>query len=194
MGVAVATMTKVLCMKRPALIPMMDTHVMGFIFKGKWPTKDSGVVQDYVDAGIIGMKQFRALMLHGNNLEVLAAIRDELDPWLAELEVSSRAVPSPSLVRVLDSLLWYDWNGHRYFGAIDEGLGMEALVELLGDVDHAIRWRAADALGRMGPAAHGAAQALAGIVQHEGEHSLVGWWAQWAMNQIAKAPAAVGAG
>ncbi len=193
-GVAVASMTKVLCMKRPALIPMMDTHVMGFIFKGEWPTEDGRAVQDYAAAGVIGMKQFRELMLHRKNLEVLAAIRDDLAPWLAQLDVSSRAVPAPSLVRVLDSLLWYDWNGHSYFGAIHEGLEMEALVGLLGDADHAIRWRAADALGKMGPAAQGAVQALAGIVQHEGEHSLVGWWAQWALNQIAKAPAAAGVG
>jgi hypothetical protein len=174
-GVALATMTKVLCMKRPALIPMMDGHVMGFLFQRKGP-----------QSGVVGMKQFRALMLYGENLKVLAAIRDELTPWLARLEVSSRAAPKPSLARVLDSLLWYDWNGHTYFyfGGIVGELPVTALVTRLKDADHAVRWRAAQALAGFGQAAQEAVPDLVGAMSDESEDSLVRWWAGHALKTI----------
>jgi hypothetical protein len=175
-GVALATMTKVLCMKRPALIPMLDSHVMGFLFRCEWPLRDGSRISDLAAAGVVAMGQFRQLMLHGENLKALAAIRDELAPWLTGLEVSSGAAPAPSLVRVLDSLLWYDWKGHDYFGTkvLEKDLGPAALIDRLKDADHAVRWRAAKALGEIVPAAREAVAALAEVKRDESEDSLVG--------------------
>jgi hypothetical protein len=183
-GVGLATMTKVLCMKRPALIPMMDSHVMGFLFEKEWPLQDGHLLQDDAAAGVVGMKRFRELMQHGDNLRALVAIRHELSPCLARLEVSSRVPPGPSLVRVLDSLLWYDWGGCAYFGGLKEGLSVPDLLAMLPDCDHAVRWRAAQALGNAGLAAQEAIPALQTVLTDEYEDSLVRWWAGWALKRI----------
>ena len=185
-GVALATMTKVLCMKRPDLIPMLDSHVMGFVFHRNWPYHEGSRISDLPAAGVMAMRQFRDLMLHGENLEALVAIRDELAPWLSGLDVSSRTVPALSLVRVLDNLLWYDSKGHVYFGiaALADGLEPAALIDRLKDADHAARWRAAKALGEFGPAARQAIAALAEVERDEREDSLVRWYAAEASKQI----------
>jgi Family of unknown function (DUF6308)/HEAT repeats len=183
-GVALATMTKILCMKRPALIPMMDSHVMSFLFQSEWPQSGGRNVNGYAAAGIAGMKQFRDLMLHGKNRSALATIRDELTPWLAGLDVSSRAAPAPSQVRVLDSLLWFDGIGHAYFGSLEEGLSVKALSAKLKDADFAVRWRAARALGESGPKAKEAGPALLRVLKDKGEDSLVRSWASHALKAV----------
>jgi HEAT repeat protein len=173
-------------MKRPALIPMLDSHVMGFLFRRHRPLRDGRLISDLPAAGVMAMKQFRQLMLHGDNLKALTAIRDDLAPWLTRLDVSSGGTPSLSLVRVLDSLLWYDWKGHESFGttALEQGLAPAALIDRLRDTDHAIRWRAAKALGGFGPAAQEVVTPLAELEQDENEGSLVRWWAAVALKQI----------
>jgi HEAT repeat protein len=97
---------------------------------------------------------------------------------------------------VLDSLLWYDWKGHEYFGttALEQDLEPAALSDRLKDADHAVRWRAAKALGEFGPAAREAVGALAELERDESEGSLVRWWAAEALKQIdPKSAAEVGA-
>lgn len=183
-GVAVGTMTKVLCMKRPSLIPMMDTHVMGFLFQKERPYAAGRAIHKDADVAVAAMQQFRELILHVGNRETLTAIRHELTPWLNALEVSSGAAPALSLVRVLDCLLWYDWKGHMYFGVEEVDLTVPALVDRLGDSDHAIRWRAARALAAMGPQAREAVPALHEVLNEESESSLVGWWAEHALRAI----------
>jgi len=114
-GVGLAKMTKLLCQKRPALIPMLDSYVMGFLFKSEWPAVRPNT---YAKAGVEGMKQFRALLLHGNNLAATKAISEEMNAWLAD-RVEDRTPPHLSPVRVLDSLLWFDWWGFTAFGWVE---------------------------------------------------------------------------
>jgi hypothetical protein len=192
-GVSLATITKVLCLKRPALIPMLDNHVMRFLFKGGRPCDNEDLIQPDAAVGVMGMKQFRQLMLHGENLKALAWVRDALNPWLNSLKVSSRVAPAPSLVRVLDSLLWYDWDGHSHFGKLESRLPVPALVALLREGDHAARWRAAKCLGEAGPAAQESVSSLIEVLKVEGEDSLIGWWCAEALKKIdPKAAARVG--
>ncbi len=104
--------TKVLHMKRPWLIPMLDSYVLSFLF-----SED----REYDAAtGVLGMRQFRALMLHGSNLEALYAIAEETNRWLTGL---TREGPPPILspVRVLDHLLWFDGGGYKWFKWVCDG-------------------------------------------------------------------------
>ena len=70
-NIGTAKITKAVCMKRPRLIPMLDAYVMEFIFKGGWPDLPDDT---YAQAALAGMKQFRALMMHGNNLAAVKLV------------------------------------------------------------------------------------------------------------------------
>ncbi len=148
-GVALATMTKVLSMKRPALIPMIDDHVRRFLFRHGWPRDGRRLIRPDAAAGVRCMKQFRELMQYERNLQVLTAIRNEMSSWFVGRTASSGASPALSLVRVLDSLLWYDWQGCENFGksVLERGLSIPELVLRLVHSNHVVRWRAARALG-----------------------------------------------
>ncbi len=128
-------MTKVLSLKRPKLIPIIDRNVLGFLFRDEWPRTGRQCVSDVGAARVLAMKQFRGLMLFGENLARLRAIAAELNPWMAGLSVSTRRAPRLSNARVLDCLLWYDWDGHRHFGSdtIGDGLSITDLLARLDD-------------------------------------------------------------
>lgn len=115
-GIGLAKMTKVLCLKRPALFPMLDSYVMGMLFRDDWP---AGMNNDsYADAGVVAMKQFHALLHHGNNLEELQEVRNQFNRWLRVQAAELQIEPAPVLttVRILDNLLWFDSGGYRSFG------------------------------------------------------------------------------
>jgi hypothetical protein len=188
-GVSLATMTKVLSLKRPALIPMLDSHVMGFLFQKERPLQDNRKIQDDARVGVVGMRQFRELMRHGKNLEALTSIGNEINSWLAGQLVSSHTAPVLSAVRLLDCLLWYDWNGHTYFGTLEDGLAVSALIARLTDGDHSLQWRAAKALSETEPAPHAAIPTLVEVCNDERQDSLVRWWAGCAVKKINPAAA-----
>ncbi len=99
-------MTKVLALKRPSLIPMVDSYVMGFLFKSEWPPEAT----HYDEAALIGIQHFAELL--ERHRSVITAISDDLNRWLAK-EASDSVTLSPS--RVLESLLWFDYAGYKNF-------------------------------------------------------------------------------
>ncbi len=108
-NIGLAKMTKVLCMKRPRLIPMLDSYVMELLFSKSWPSVSPDT---YAEAGVAGMKQFRSLMRHAQNLGVLREITARINEWLRD---QGRHPPVLSEVRVLDNLLWFDRRGFESF-------------------------------------------------------------------------------
>jgi hypothetical protein len=104
--VKLAKTTKVLCMKRPLLIPMLDSYVMKFLFEDEKGNDEA--------ASILGMKQFRALMLHDGNLVSANLLTTEINRWLAE-RVNEGVPPVLSPIRVIENLLWFDWCGYKCF-------------------------------------------------------------------------------
>jgi len=115
-GIGLAKMTKVLCLKRPALFPMLDSYVMAMLFRDAWP---AGMEHDtYADSGVVALKQFQQLLIHDGNLEVLQSVRDEFNAWLSGHAEDRQITPTPVLttVRVLDNLLWFDSAGYKSFG------------------------------------------------------------------------------
>lgn len=106
-GVRLPKATKILHMKRPRLIPMLDSYVLRFLF-----SEDR---EHDAATGIVGMRQFRALMRYGNNLEALYAITEKINRWLAGLTKEGPLLMLTP-VRVLDHLLWFDYRGYKAFG------------------------------------------------------------------------------
>lgn len=107
-NVGLAKITKLLCQKRPNLFPMLDSYVMAFLFEDDRSPDDS-----YADAGIAGMKKFRALMRHGDNGRALEDVVKVINVWLAKRDGLPTRVTG---VRALESLLWFDKGGYRAFG------------------------------------------------------------------------------
>jgi len=85
-GVQLAIATKLLCIKRPHLIPMMDSMVQ-YCFDC---TKASEI-----------LKEFRRLLAERAFSESLGELAKHIG--------SSFGV-TPSRVRILDELIWFDWN------------------------------------------------------------------------------------
>jgi hypothetical protein len=88
-GVQLAIATKLLCIKRPYLIPMMDR-----------------VVQD-----CIGSDQASEVLGEFRRLLALTEVSARVDA-LVHLVESIIGV-APSRVRILDELIWFDWNVRR---------------------------------------------------------------------------------
>jgi hypothetical protein len=83
-GIGIARATKVLHIKRPALIPVCDSYVLGLM----------GIPNVGADSGV-------ALVAH------LRSIRHELLPILLECQVRlRRQALNRTLVRIVDSLIW----------------------------------------------------------------------------------------
>jgi hypothetical protein len=110
-GIAAAKVTKVLYMKRPRLIPMVDGFVMRFLFNGGWPRGEASTAGGILKA----VRQFRALMLHGDNQASLRQLTAGINRWLADRPGARQRI-SLSPARVLDHLLWFDWNGYECLG------------------------------------------------------------------------------
>jgi hypothetical protein len=86
-GVQLAIATKLLCIKRPALVPMMDSVVQGCFGAEAGPAEI--------------LRQFRRLLAE--------------DPIATRIRELAEAVQrltgfAPSPVRILDELIWFDWN------------------------------------------------------------------------------------
>jgi len=84
-GIEVAIATKLLCIKRPYLVPMMDSVVQGCF--------------NYAEPKVI-LREFRRLLTGAT----LAAIKDMAN------SINDLTGFSPSPVRILDELIWFDWN------------------------------------------------------------------------------------
>jgi hypothetical protein len=85
-GIQLAIATKLLCIKRPALVPMMDS-----IVQDCFGTRDPSAI----------LQGFRRLLAD----EAIAARVLEL---ASAVERMTGFAPTP--VRVLDELIWFDWN------------------------------------------------------------------------------------
>ena len=103
-GVGLAKMTKVLCLKRPRLIPMLDSYVMKALYEGEWPQVEEDT---YAEAGILAIQRFREL--YRQNAAAVEALTEQINAWLSRY----RHEPPVALtnVRVLETLLWGEWGG-----------------------------------------------------------------------------------
>jgi hypothetical protein len=109
-GVGLAKTTKVLSMKRPKLIPMLDSFVMGFIFKdGQTPGANTPA-----GSGVVAMNQLRELLRTHRNWAVVNSLAHQINAWLAG-RISERPPPVLTPLRVLESLLWFDGGGYDLF-------------------------------------------------------------------------------
>ncbi len=97
-GLGIAVVTKVLHIKRPGLIPVLDSLVVDQI--GARVTKD---VSTWVDA----LERVREV--GRTNLAELGRIKDHLE---------SRGVNGRTLVRILDALLWTSSPGSAIYGSL----------------------------------------------------------------------------
>lgn len=121
-GIGLAKVTKILALKRNRLVPMLDRYVISALF-GRSAGGTPRDPAEFADLAIDAMTRFRELMLWSDgvrsNLPVLRYVTFKVEEAIgAHLRVTStiseRVDISP--VRVLDSLIWFDWWGHDYFG------------------------------------------------------------------------------
>lgn len=120
-GVAIAKATKLLCMKRPNLIPMLDSVVVGALCGGhRWSGRadPGGFAVDVLYA----MERFQALLLHDDNRAACDSIRDELNRRLAAraARLGFETAPEVTSARVLESLVWWEFEGHRHYPTLYE--------------------------------------------------------------------------
>jgi hypothetical protein len=85
-GIRLAIATKLLCIKRPGLVPMMDR-----------------VVQD-----CFGTADPAAILRGFRHLLADAATLARIDALSSRVETLTGFRPTP--VRILDELIWFDWN------------------------------------------------------------------------------------
>jgi len=113
-GVGLAKMTKLLCMKRPRLVPMLDSLVLSSLYftPSKWPRELAS--DPYCTAGVKAMKRFRELLLYGNNRDVLAVLSITINEELSG-RGGNRVPVHLDEVRLLESLLWFDRGGYLNF-------------------------------------------------------------------------------
>ncbi len=99
-GLGIAVVTKVLHIKRPRLIRVLDSLVLSQI---------GARTSDDVKTWVVAMEHVRAI--GRENLEALSAIRDHL---------AGQGVGERPLVRILDSLLWTCTPGAALFGHLSQ--------------------------------------------------------------------------
>lgn len=109
-NVGLAKMTKVLCLKRPRLIPMLDSYVMEVLYEKEWPDVDEDT---YAEAGVAAMKRLSSLYRYGANAAAVDAATAGINEWLRASGDPSAVELTP--VRVLESLLWYEVGGKSNF-------------------------------------------------------------------------------
>jgi uncharacterized protein DUF6308 len=121
-GFSIAKITKLLCQKRPQLIPMLDSQVLTAI-GGVWPA--SSTPSTFAQEGIAAVSRFRDLMTwtDGQGQDNLALLLELARSFTIEfsdrLSAEGVALPHPEFtpVRILDSLLWFEFGGgERYSG------------------------------------------------------------------------------
>lgn len=112
-GFAIAKVTKLLCLKRPELIPMLDSYVCRALWEDM-PAPGHGFGEEVARI----MIRFKALMKVDGNLSTLTGLTDRLNAEVkVHLTQDGAPVPHPTVtpVRVLESLVWFDWGGHENF-------------------------------------------------------------------------------
>ncbi len=96
-GIAIGVATKVLHLKRPELVPICDSVVMGRLISCANSTKS-------VARAMKCIEKFRDIGMQEGNRAVLKTaqgfLREKLPPGNAHREMS--------LVKILDSVLWFD--------------------------------------------------------------------------------------
>ena len=125
-GVALAKATKLLWLKRPRLIPILDNEVIGAIDGRRWG--GSADPERFAHEACYAMRRFRDLMLLSgvdgegeafDNLASLRRIQREAGEAIS-FHLTSAGIPTPHpslpITRVLDNLLWFDFSGYDYFG------------------------------------------------------------------------------
>lgn len=121
-GVSIAKCTKLLCMKRPRLIPMLDAEVVRALCKRapQLPANPQAFASRVVDL----MGRFQSLLraraegalTNGQACESIASSFSREVRTHLEAHGLSGPFPTFSAVRVLDNLLWFDWYGYATFG------------------------------------------------------------------------------
>jgi hypothetical protein len=94
-GFGISKATKVLCTRRPLLIPMLDSHVVECL-TGREEAKDkSCATTEFL------LRQFRQVLLFRDNLKSLRA---------AALQLARETSLKISPTRLLEQLIWFDWS------------------------------------------------------------------------------------
>lgn len=124
-GVSLARATKLVWLKRPRLIPMLDREVVTAL-SGR-QSDASREEELFAKQAHLAIARFQSLMLvkqpyegvDFDNLPRLQALSDDITKAIrAHLVERGVAAPHPVVtpVRALESLLWFDWHGYQYFG------------------------------------------------------------------------------
>lgn len=119
-GISLAKVTKLLCLKRPKLIPMLDRNVC----QGLGSPEVNSVAPTFGPAVINIIRDFQAILVWSgevdgephNNQDKVNALAAEITRKIAE-EMNAREwngrKPVVTPVRVLESLIWFDWGGWK---------------------------------------------------------------------------------
>lgn len=115
-GVSIAKVTKLLCLKRPKLIPMIDSYVLAGLYDDP-PSFDSDPTA-FAEETLRAVGLFRRLLLWptgqgSSNHEAIATVAAELT---SAVRRESNVAIELSPIRVLDNLLWFEHEGFKAFG------------------------------------------------------------------------------
>lgn len=120
-GVSIAKSTKLLAMKRPRLLPILDSRVLEALYGRSFPFSEDPTAfgHEVVDV----LRRFKALMVWKDqdfdNLATLRFVCNELERLL-RIQVQKRGLDIQAMcvsaARALEQLLWFDFWGHDYYG------------------------------------------------------------------------------
>jgi hypothetical protein len=109
-GIKISIASKILHMKFPNTIPILDSYVMNALFrKNNAPQLNDWVTE--ADKAIVALKVFQYIYNQNReNLdEISLMVRKDFKshPYLANLNISN--------IRILETLIWFDWGGWENF-------------------------------------------------------------------------------
>ncbi len=112
--VGVAKTMKVICLKRPRLLPMLDEYVRCALYNadGMGDTTADPMAFAVRTADEVGL--FRRILTTDDNRRRLGLLATALS---AEIERRTGVANAVTPVRVLDNLLWFEWGGRLQFEA-----------------------------------------------------------------------------
>lgn len=120
-GVGVAKATKLLALKRPGLIPILDSQVITALYGRHFQLPRDE--ERFADRVFQMLERFQMLMrwvdTDVDNARALRSVTTQVQASIASYR-SGFHVSAPAIeltpARVLESLLWFDWWGAGYYG------------------------------------------------------------------------------
>lgn len=160
--VAIAKVTKLLTLLRPQLLPILDREVIGSLFGTRWSGRADP--DDFAEDAFYALSEFkRVLVYKEGDIDNLAVCNHVAAATTAGMR--ARGLPEPvevgiTAVRVLESLLWFDWWGGAPGFGYHHDLQADAVV--------------LDPSGRSGPVPVFAAPAAARSIDHSAPSAATG--------------------